>query len=103
VEFAFGLDHALAIIRVDDKDETLGVLEVVAPQRPDLVLTADVPHREADVFVFHSLDVEANCRNGRDNLAELEFVENCRFTGRIETDWNEGGGKFLVGFLLMFF
>lgn len=64
----------------------LCVLEVVAPQWPDLVLTADVPHREANVFVFYGLDVEADGWNGGDDLAELEFVEDCRFASRIETD-----------------
>lgn len=38
---------------------TLSVLEVMAPERSDFVLTADVPNREADVLVFHCLDVEA--------------------------------------------
>ena len=37
----------------------LRVLEVVAPQRPDLVLAADVPHRERDVLVLDCFDVEA--------------------------------------------
>lgn len=38
---------------------TLSVLEVVAPQRPDFVLTAHIPHCEADVLVFYSFNVEA--------------------------------------------
>lgn len=54
-----GLAHALAVVRVHHEDQALGVLEVVAPQRTDLVLAADVPHREADVLVFDCLDVEA--------------------------------------------
>ena len=37
----------------------LRVLEVVAPQRPDLVLAADVPNRERDVLVLDCFDVEA--------------------------------------------
>ena len=37
----------------------LRILEVVAPQRPDLVLTADIPDRERDVLVLDRLDVEA--------------------------------------------
>lgn len=37
---------------------TLSVLEVVAPQRPDFVLTAHVPHCEADVLVFYSFNVK---------------------------------------------
>lgn len=31
-----------AVLRVDDKDEALGPRVIVPPQRPDLVLTADV-------------------------------------------------------------
>ena len=38
---------------------TLSVLEVVAPQGPDLVLPADIPHSETDVLVFYRLNVEA--------------------------------------------
>ena len=37
----------------------LRVLEVVAPQRPDLVLAADVPNRERDVLVLDRFDVKA--------------------------------------------
>jgi hypothetical protein len=39
----------------------LGVLEVVAPERADLVLTADVPDGEADVLVLDRLNIET-CR-----------------------------------------
>ena len=53
------LADPLAIVGVDDEDESLGVLEVVAPQRADLVLAADVPHGEANVLVLDRLDVEA--------------------------------------------
>lgn len=37
---------------------TLSVLEVVAPQRPDFVLTAHIPHCEADVLVFYSFNIK---------------------------------------------
>ena len=53
------LADPLSVVGVDDEDESLGVLEVVAPQRADLVLTADVPHGEANVLVLDRLDVEA--------------------------------------------
>ena len=53
------LADPLAVVGVDDEDESLRVLEVVAPQRADLVLTADVPHGEANVLVLDRLDVEA--------------------------------------------
>lgn len=54
-----GLDDTVTIVAVDDEDDTLGVLEVVPPQRSDLVLSTDIPHGEGDVLVLDRLDVEA--------------------------------------------
>lgn len=54
-----GLDDTVAIVGVDDEDDTLGVLEVMSPQGTDLVLTTDIPNGELDVLVLDSLDVEA--------------------------------------------
>lgn len=84
VQFPLRLHHALPIVRVHHEDEALCVLEVVAPQRPNLVLAAHVPHREADVFVLHRLHVEADGRNGRDDFAEFEFVEDRGLAGGVE-------------------
>ena len=47
------------VVTVHHKDETLGVLEVMSPQRTDLVLTAHIPHSKTDVFVFNCLNVES--------------------------------------------
>lgn len=30
----------------------------MSPERPDLVLTADIPNSEADIFIFHCLHIE---------------------------------------------
>ena len=57
-KFFLSFGHSLAVVAVDDEDEALSVLEVVAPQRSDLVLAADIPHREADVLVLDRLHVE---------------------------------------------
>lgn len=54
-----GLDNTVAIVAIHHEDNTLGVLEVVAPERTDLVLTTDIPHGELNVLVFDSLNVEA--------------------------------------------
>lgn len=54
-----GLDDTVTVIGVDDEDDTLRVLEVVSPERADLVLPADVPHGELDVLVLDRLDVES--------------------------------------------
>ena len=59
LEFLTGLDDTIAIVAIDDEDDTLGVLEVVSPERTDLVLTADIPHGELDVLVLNGLDVES--------------------------------------------
>jgi len=53
------LDNTVTIVAVDDENDTLGVLEVMPPQRSDLVLTTDIPHGELNVLVLNSLDVEA--------------------------------------------
>lgn len=77
---------ALAVVRVDDKDQTLRVLEVVAPQRPNLVLAADIPYGEADVLVLDRFDVEADRRYGGDDFAQLQLVEDRRLAGRVQAD-----------------
>ncbi len=59
VELVSRLSNTIPIVRVDHKDESLCVLEVVAPEGSDLVLTADIPHRKVDVLVLDSLDVES--------------------------------------------
>ena len=52
------LASAIAVIGVDHKDQALRVLEIVAPEWADLVLSTHIPHREADILVLNSLDVE---------------------------------------------
>lgn len=53
-----GLDNTIAIVAVNDEDDTLRVLEVMPPQRTDLVLASDIPHGELNVLVLDSLHVE---------------------------------------------
>ena len=48
----------------------------MAPERSDLVLSADVPDVEFRVLVCDGLDVEADGGDGRDVRVELEFVED---------------------------
>lgn len=42
---------------------TLGVLEVVSPKRPNLVLATHIPNCETDVLVFYCLHVEPFGKN----------------------------------------
>ena len=46
------------------------------PERPNFVLPSHVPHGEVDVLVLNRLDVEANGRDGGDDLTELELVQD---------------------------
>lgn len=53
------LNNTVAIVGVDNEDDTLGVLEVMSPQRSDLVLSSDIPHGELDILVLDGLDVKS--------------------------------------------
>jgi hypothetical protein len=59
LEFFTGFNDTISIVGIDDEDDALGVLEVMSPQGSNLVLPTHVPHRELNVLVFDSLDVEA--------------------------------------------
>jgi hypothetical protein len=59
LQFLASLNYTIAIVAVDDEDDALCVLEVMSPQRSDLVLSTNIPHGELDVLVLDSLDVEA--------------------------------------------
>lgn len=54
-----GLNNTVAIVAIDDEDDTLGVLEVVPPERANLILSTHIPDCELDVLVLDGLDVEA--------------------------------------------
>ena len=56
----------------------------MSPQRSDLVLTADVPHSEADVLVLDSLHIEADGGDGGHNLTQLQFVQDGGLTRSIK-------------------
>ena len=58
LQFLTGLDDTIAIVAVDDENDALSVLEVMSPQRTDLVLTTDVPNGELNVLVLDRLDIE---------------------------------------------
>lgn len=46
VQLIPGLVNSFSIVAIHHEDEALGVLEVVPPQGPDLVLTTDIPNCE---------------------------------------------------------
>jgi len=53
-----GLNNTVTIIAINNEDDTLGVLEVMSPQRSNLVLSTNIPYSERDVLVLDSLDIE---------------------------------------------
>ena len=58
---------------------TFGILEVVSPERSELVLSADVPDRERHAAARrHRLDVEADRRDCRHRLVQLQLVQQRR-------------------------
>ena len=69
----------------------VSVLEVVLPERPDLVLATDIPDSHVEVLVFDAFDVEADGGNGRHELAKFYLVENSGFAGRIEAKHENAG------------
>lgn len=51
--------HSSAVWNHNNRQHfTLCVLKVVPPQWPDLVLATNIPHSEANVFVFNCLHIE---------------------------------------------
>ena len=68
LQFLTCLNNTISIIAVNDEDNALRVLEIVSPQRPDLVLPANVPHSELNVLIFDRFDVEACCHDVSDQL-----------------------------------
>lgn len=54
-------NDTVTIVAVNNKDDALGVLEVMPPQRSNLVLSSYIPNGELNVLVLNGLDVES-CR-----------------------------------------
>jgi hypothetical protein len=61
LKFLPGLNNTITIVAINHEDDTLGVLEVMSPQRSNLVLSTNIPYGELDVFVLDGLNVES-CR-----------------------------------------
>jgi hypothetical protein len=58
LEFLAGLNNTIAIIAIDDEDDALGILEVMSPERSDLILSTYIPYGELNILVLNGLDVE---------------------------------------------
>ena len=60
VELLLRLIYTIPVLTVDDEDKTLGPGVVMPPERPNLVLSSDIPDVELDILVRHRLNVEAD-------------------------------------------
>ena len=85
LELLTGLDDTVAIVGVNDEDDTLGVLEVMSPERTDLVLSTDIPHGELNVLVLDCLDVETWGDGQRIVLSRAKAGSNEPMVGMVVT------------------
>lgn len=65
MQLVFRFINSFSVLAVNDEDETLSASVVVTPQRPDFVLSTDIPYIKLDILVCDGLDVEADCPTGR--------------------------------------
>ena len=87
-QLIFGFCYSLCVARVNDEDQALRVLVVVAPQRSDLVLAADVPYSKTNVFVLHGLHVKTDRRYCGHNLTQLKLVKYSGFSSGVQSNCN---------------
>ena len=59
LQFFTSLNDTIAIVAVHHENDALRVLEVMPPQRSNLILSTHIPHCERDILVFNCLNVEA--------------------------------------------
>jgi hypothetical protein len=58
LQFLPSLNNTIAIVAINHEDDTLSVLEIMSPERSDLILSTNIPYGELNVLVFDSLNVE---------------------------------------------
>mmetsp|Transcript_103722 Transcript_103722/g.278692 ORF Transcript_103722/g.278692 Transcript_103722/m.278692 type:complete len:216 (+) Transcript_103722:177-824(+) len=83
-ELLAGVLHTFLVAAIHHKDGSMHAQVVVPPQLADLVLPADVPNREVNVFVLHDLHIEAHRGDRRHNLTELQFVQYRRLACSVQ-------------------
>ena len=81
--------QAVPVGAVDDPDQPVGPLEVVAPVGPDGLLTTDVPKIELVSAMLESFDVES--QGGLDGIDRFagEFAQNRRLPGIVQSQYQQ--------------
>ena len=85
VQFIASFVDPVDVIRVDDEDQTLCVVVVVSPQRPNTILTANIPDVEVEALVLNRFDIESDRRDCRHMLAKLQLVQDRCLSCSIES------------------
>jgi len=61
VQLLLGFVNTFPVLAVDHKNEALCSGIIVPPQRPNFILTSDIPDVELDILIGHRFHVETNC------------------------------------------
>eukprot|EP00437_Effrenium_voratum_P015696 CAMPEP_0181449270 /NCGR_PEP_ID=MMETSP1110-20121109/27570_1 /TAXON_ID=174948 /ORGANISM="Symbiodinium sp., Strain CCMP421" /LENGTH=119 /DNA_ID=CAMNT_0023573447 /DNA_START=310 /DNA_END=669 /DNA_ORIENTATION=- len=64
------------ICTIQHKDQGIATLVVVPPEVSELLLAAHVPNAQAEVAVLDCFHIEADGRDGRENLSNLQLVQD---------------------------
>lgn len=56
----------------------------MSPERPNLILSPDIPNIELDVLIGDCLDVESHCRDSCHILVQLQLVQYRRLSGCVQ-------------------
>mmetsp|Transcript_35595 Transcript_35595/g.82663 ORF Transcript_35595/g.82663 Transcript_35595/m.82663 type:complete len:367 (+) Transcript_35595:560-1660(+) len=81
--------HALAVVAVHHADKRVCALEVVAPERSNLVTATHIPTGQLHALVFYGFNVEANGGDGGDHLSQFQLVQHGSFSGCIQSDYQD--------------
>jgi hypothetical protein len=65
------------IIGIHDENETLCILEKMAPESVDVVLSTNILNAQIQFIIFNCLDIEPDRWGCGDVFTKLEFGQNC--------------------------
>jgi hypothetical protein len=77
------------IVRINNKDQSRCIVEIVPPKSPDMILTTDISNIHVEAILFDGFDIESDGRDSCSRLIQLQFVEYGCLSGRIELQHQE--------------
>lgn len=82
------LINSFTVLTVNDEYQALCAGVVMSPERPDFVLSSDIPYVEFHVLVGYGFYVESDCRPAV-SVYEIEssYKERYEPVGMVVTDW----------------